>query len=171
MEFREVIARRYSVRAYKDKELTDEQVESVIEAARIAPSASNRQEWRFVVVRDAATRKKLAVAARNQAFVAQAPVVIAACAVTDEHRMTCGQLCYPIDVAIALEHAALAAADMGLGTCWIGAFDEKAVKGILGIPADVRVVELMPLGYPADKLGPKTRLPLEDILMWEGWRK
>ena len=171
MEFKDVVARRYSVRTYKDKELTDDVVEAVIEAARIAPSASNRQEWRFIVVRDAETRKKLAVAAHNQAFVGKAPAVIAACAVTDSHKMSCGQLCYPIDVAIALEHIALAAADMGLGTCWIGAFDEKAVRQILGVPEDVRVVELMPLGYPADKPGPKTRLPLADILMWEGWRK
>jgi len=170
MEFADVVQRRYSVRSYKDQELTDEQVEKVIEAARLAPSASNRQEWRFIVVRDPEKRKNLAAAAHGQEFVGKASAVIAACAVTDGHTMACGQLCYPIDVAIALEHVALAAADMGLGTCWIGAFDEKAVKQILGIPKDVRVVELMPLGYPADKPRPRTRLALDEIMMWEEWK-
>jgi nitroreductase len=170
MEFTDVVQRRYSVRAYKSQELTDGQVEKIIEAARLAPSASNRQEWRFIVVRDADKRKKLAAAAHDQGFVGQASAVVVACAVTDGHLMSCGQLCYPIDVAIALEHIALAATDMGLGTCWIGAFDEKAVKQILGVPKEVRVVELMPLGYPADKQHPKTRLALDEILMWDEWK-
>lgn len=170
MEFFEAVDKRYSVRAYSDKPVEQEKVEQIIDAARLAPSASNRQEWRFVVVRDAGTRKKLAEIAHKQEFVGQAPVVIAACAVTDGHLMACGQSCYPIDVAIALEHVALAAAALGLGTCWIGAFDEGAAKSLLGVPADVRIVDLMPLGYPADKPRPKRRLRLDEILMWDKWR-
>ena len=83
--------------------------------------------------------------------------------------MCCGQLCYPIDVAIALEHIALQATEEGLGTCWIGAFKEDEVRKILGIPADVRVVELMPLGYPATDGSPKRRLSSEEIVKWEKW--
>jgi nitroreductase len=171
MDFFDAVSARYSVRAYEARDVEDEKLEKVIEAARFAPSASNRQEWRFIVVKDAKKRKKLGDAAHKQAFVGEAPVVIAACAVTDGHLMSCGQPCYPIDVAIALEHVALAAAALGLGTCWIGAFDEAAAKAVLGVPADVRIVQLMPLGYPSDKPRPKTRLRLDEILMRDAWRK
>src|SRR5512136_2314620 len=150
MDVIDAIKTRKSVRVYLDRPIEDEKLNAVLEAARLAPSASNRQEWRFVIVRETETRKKLAAAAGGQAFVGEAPVVIVACAETDMHVMGCGQLCYPIDVAIALDHMSLAAVDLGLGTCWIGLFDEKKVKEILHIPDEIRVVELMPLGYPVD---------------------
>ena len=169
MTVQEAIQQRFSVRAYADKPVEEDKLLRVLEAARLAPSAGNRQEWRFVVVRDAATRSALAEAANGQAFVAQAPVVIAACASGEQHVMTCGQLCYPIDVAIALEHIALQATEEGLGTCWIGAFKEDEVRQLLGIPADTRVVELMPLGYPATEAPPKRRLELAEIVKWEKW--
>ena len=101
---------------------------------------------------------------------AEAPVVIVACAETDGHVMKCGQLCYPIDVAIALDHVSLAAVDLGLGSCWIGRFDENKVKEILRIPDEIRVVELMPLGYPSDpSVIAKNRLPLDGIVKYEHW--
>jgi len=171
MDFFDVVKNRYSTRAYQDRPVEEEKIFQVIEAARLAPSASNRQEWRFIVVRDLEKRQALGDIAHKQAFIGQAPVVIAACAATDDHMMSCGQPCYPIDVAIALEHISLAAVALGLGTCWIGAFDEAPAKKLLGVPADVRIVQLMPLGYPADKPRPKTRLRREEILMWDGWRK
>ena len=169
----EAIQTRQSVRAYQDREVEEDKLQRILEAARLAPSARNRQEWRFVVVRDAATRQRLSEAAKGQKQVAQAPIVIAGCAETDGAVMTCGQQCYPIDVAIALEHIALQAVEEGLGTCWIGAFEEEAAKEVLGIPVDapVRVVELMPLGYPADEPREKTRLAMEEIVMWEQWGK
>lgn len=169
MDFFEAVKSRYSARAYSDRPVEDDKLTKVLDAARLAPSASNRQEWRFIAVRDAETRKRLADIAHKQAFVAQAPVVLAACAVTDNHMMSCGQPCYPIDVAIALEHVALAATALELATCWIGAFDEVAAKKLLGVPADVRIVQLMPLGYPADKPRPKTRMRLDEIVMREKW--
>ncbi len=169
MTVREAIEQRFSVRAYQDRPVEEDKLRRVMEAARLAPSAGNRQEWRFVVVQDAETRKRLAEAANAQAFVGQAPVVIVACAVGEPHVMTCGQLCYPIDVAIALEHIALAATEEGLGTCWIGAFKEDEVRRILGIPAEVRVVELMPLGYPASTAPAKRRLELSEIVKREKW--
>jgi nitroreductase len=108
--------------------------------------------------------------ASHQQFVAEAPVVIVACAQTDNHVMQCGQLSYPIDVAIALDHMTLAAVELGLGTCWIGAFHEEAVKALLNIPEGVRVVGLLPLGYPSDpSIVQKTRLPFETIVKYDRW--
>ncbi len=171
MDVMEAIKRRCSVRSYQDRAVEKEKLEIILEAARLAPSASNRQEWRFIVVQDKNTRQRLMKAAKNQAFVGQASVVIVCCAETDNHAMSCSQLCYPIDVAIAIEHMALKATEEGLGTCWIGAFYEDQAKEILGIPKDIRVVELLTLGYP-DKPCPshKDRLSLKEIVMYEGWR-
>jgi nitroreductase len=121
-------------------------------------------------VRDPATRKQLSEAAMGQKFVGEAPVVLACCAETDGHVMACGQLCYSIDVAIAIDHITLCASADGLGTCWIGAFDEDKVKGILGIPPQIRVVGLLPIGYPKDPSRvEKNRLPLKDIIKHERW--
>ena len=172
MDVMEAIKKRYSVRSYQDRAVETEKLDSILEAVRLAPSASNRQEWRFVVVQDKGIRQRLMQAAKDQAFVGQAPVVIAACAKTDSHIMTCGQQCYPIDVAIAVEHMALKATEEGLGTCWVGAFYEDKVKEILGIPQDIRVVALLVLGYPVKlRPNPKDRLRLKEIVMYERWSK
>ena len=158
------------MRSYLSKPIEVEKLNAVLEAGRLAPSASNRQEWRFVVVSDETTRVRLAEAARSQDFVGEAPVVIVACAETDEHIMGCGQACYPIDVAIAVDHITLAAVDLGLGTCWIGAFNERKVKEILAIPRDIRVVALLPLGYPADSsVSKKRRLSFDEVVKYENW--
>lgn len=170
MNVMDAIKTRKSARAYIDQPVEDDKLNMILEAARLAPSASNRQEWRFVIVRELETRKKLAQIAGNQRFVGEAPIVIVACAETDGHVMNCGQPCYPIDVAIALDHITLAAVELGLGTCWIGNFDEKKVKELLGIPEQIRVVELMPLGYPADPSAiAKKRNPLDAIVKYERW--
>jgi nitroreductase len=168
MNVMEAIRKRKSVRKYLNKKVEEDKLFAVLEAGRLAPSASNRQEWRFIIVRDQVSKKKLAEAANNQSFIAEASIVIAACAETDEHVMSCGQACYPIDVAIALDHITLAAVELGLGTCWIGAFDEKKVKQILEIPSEVRVVALMPLGYPYDSsVVNKNRLSISEISKYE----
>ena len=170
MDVYEAIRKRKSVRRYKDKDVEQEKLMRILEAARLAPSAANKQEWRFLVVRDKEKRKKLSDAARGQKFVAEAPVVIACCAETDYHEMTCGQLCYPIDVAIAIDHITLAAVEEDLGTCWIGAFYEDKAKAILNIPDRIRIVELLTLGYPTDdSIKKKSRLPMETIVKWEKW--
>lgn len=170
MSVMDAIKTRKSVRSFLDQPVEDEKLRTILEAGRLAPSASNRQEWRYVIVRDRETRKKLAEAANWQTFVGEAPIVIVACAETDNHVMDCGQLCYPIDVAISLDHMALVAAELGLGTCWIGAFNEEKVKAILDIPEEVRVIELMPLGYPVDPTPKiKNRLPLNMIVKYERW--
>ncbi|MBN2329219.1 MAG: nitroreductase family protein [Candidatus Omnitrophica bacterium] len=170
MNVSEAILSRYSVRKYRDKPVEEDKIHKLLEAARLAPSANNRQEWRFVVVQDRKKRQALMRAAKNQEFVGEAPVVIACCAVTDNHIMTCGQKCYPIDVAIAMEHICLQAVEEGLGTCWIGAFYEESVKEELQIPDEVRVVELLTLGYPADQPSVKNRLRFDEIVMYENWK-
>jgi nitroreductase len=172
MDVMEAIKKRCSVRNYQNRGVEKEKLDKILEAARLAPSASNRQEWRFIVVQDKDTRQLLMKAAKNQAFVGEAPVVIACSAKTDGHVMTCGQACYPIDMAIAIEHMALEATEEGLGTCWVGAFYEDQVREILGIPQGIRVVELLTVGYPAKpSLGSKDRLSIEEIAMHERWGK
>ena len=172
MHVMDAIKTRKSVRSYLDKPVEDEKLRSILEAGRLAPSASNRQEWRYVIVRDRETRERIAEAANWQSFVGEAPVIIVAYAETDGHIMSCGQPCYPIDVAISLDHMTLVAAELGLGTCWIGAFNEKKVKEILGIPEHIRVVALMPLGYPSNPSPiEKNRLPLDMIVKYDRWQK
>ncbi len=163
------IQQRYAVRSYQARPVEKEKLAAVLEAARMAPSARNCQEWRFVVVQDAGLRKKLAAAANNQAFVGEAPVVIAACGINTAYTMRCGQPAYPINLAIAVDHMTLQAVEEGLGTCWVGSFCEDQVKQILGIPNDARVVELLTLGYPKDAAQPKKRLPIEQIVSHEQW--
>jgi len=170
MDVYQAIAARKSVRSFIDKEVPDETLFRILEAARLAPSARNFQEWRFIVVRDPTMRQKLAEAAKGQKQVAEAPVVLVCCAETNEHVMTCGQLCYPIDLAIVIDHITLCAVTESLGTCWIGAFYAEEVKKLLRIPPKVPVVSLLPMGYPRDpSIEPKDRLPLEKIVRYGGW--
>ncbi len=169
MDVFEAIKERRSVRAYDDKPVEKEKLNKIFEAARLAPSAANYQGWRFVVVTEKSKRKALMTAANNQGFVAEAPVVIACCAETDEHKMRCGEQCYPIDVAIAIDHITLAAVALSLGTCWIGSFYPDKVREILNIPKTIKVVELLTLGYPADSPRPKNRKTIEEIVHYEEW--
>jgi nitroreductase len=170
MEFNEVIRNRYSVREYLDKPVEADKLLRVLEAARLAPSGSNRQPWRFVVVQDPARRKAMAHACCDQAFIATAAVVIAGVGLMPDRMMSCNVPGDPVDLAIALEHIALAAVNEGLGTCWIGAFGQDAVRGVLGIPATAKVIEVMALGYPANTLPAKTRKCMEEIVCHEQWR-
>lgn len=164
-----VIQSRRSIRSYDSRNVEEDKLLRVLESGRLSPSAGNRQERRFIVVKDTNTRKLLSEAANNQRFVAEAPVVIAACSVENEYIMKCGQLAYPIDTAIAVDHMTLQAVEEGLGTCWIGAFDEEKVKELLNIPHDIRVVTLLPLGYPLTIPQPTPRKSLDEIVMWEKW--
>ncbi len=165
------ILQRYAVRNYLPRPVEPEKLAIVLEAARLAPSARNVQEWRFVVVQDAALRAELVQVANNQAFVGEAPVVIACCAIKSDYIMRCGHPAYLIDLAIAIEHIALQAAEEGLGTCWIGSFHEGKARALLGIPESVRVVEFLTLGYPRDKASdhPKNRLKISEIVSYEKW--
>jgi len=167
MQVFDAVKERRSVRRYRERPVEEAKLRKVLEAARLAPSAGNHQPWKFVVVLDEAKRRALARAAQNQTFVAEAPVVIAACATKTDHIMANGQHCYPIDVAIAIDHMTLAAVEEGLGTCWIGAFSEPQVKKILAVPDEVRVVALLALGYPHPGARTSKRKSLDEIVCYE----
>jgi len=164
MDIFEAIANRRSIRAYKNEPVPAESLEKVLEAARLAPTAANRQEFKFIVVTDEATRKALVPACNNQAFVGQAGVVIVACATNPERRF------HAVDVAIAVDHMTLAAHALGLGTCWIGAFSEEKVKELLGIPEEVKVVILLPVGIPAKEGVMRPRKPKEELFVKDKWQ-
>jgi nitroreductase len=170
MDFLELVTSRYAVRSYESRPVDEDTLNRVLEAARLAPSASNRQEWKFVVVRDPQIRRRLAVACMNQTFIAGAPVVIAGVGLMPDRIMTCEVPADPVDLAIALEHLSLAAVAEGLGTCWIGAFSQDEVRQVLGIPGSVKVIGVMTLGYPADSPRPKTRKAMDEIVCYDRCR-
>ena len=165
----DLIEKRKSIRSYKSQAVKEEDLNYVLEAFRKAPSAKNLQPWKLVVVRDKKKINDLAIACNNQTFLSEAPVLIVACAIEDEaYGMMGGYMnSYPVDIGIAFEHLILAAAEKGLGTCWIGAFKEKLVKDLLDIPKDVRVVAVTPLGYPAAEGSLKGRKPLSEIICYD----
>jgi nitroreductase len=167
MDVFNAISQRSSVRAYKATDVEEDKLKKILEAARLSPSASNRQEWKFVVVRNREIKKRLARAAFGQTFIGEAPVVIVACGTETKAIMACGQPAYTVDVSIACAFMVLQACELGLGTCWIGAFNEDEVKNILEIPEEVRVVAVTPLGYPAHPLSQKSRKGLDQIVCFE----
>lgn len=169
MEFMEVVRRRRSIRAYKSREVEERILKEILEAARWAPSAKNLQMWKLVVVRDPDKKKALAKASFDQNFIAEAPLVIAAVALDPGHVMSCGVPAYAVDLAIAVEHMVLAACDKGLGSCWIGAFEQEKVREILGIPSCCKVVALLPIGYPAESPEPPPRKPLSEIVSYDAF--
>lgn len=169
MDVAQAIRTRCSCRNYQDRPIEQEKLLAVLEAARQAPSAKNLQDWRFVVVTDRQTKKKLVAAANNQTFLENAGAIIVACTVSD-HVMRCGQAVGPIDVAIALEHMCLQATELGLATCWIGSFYPDRVRPIVGMPENVTIIELLALGYPADAPKEHRREALNRIACFEKWQ-
>ena len=165
----DVILKRYSCRAYQDKSIEQDKLDCILEAARLAPSARNMQDWRFVVVTDRQVKSRVAATTNRPEVFEKAGAIIAACSNSD-YVMQCGQTIGPIDVAIALEHICLQAADLGLGTCWIGSFDAGKVRQILAIPEDVAIIELMTVGYPADSKPEPKREPIEKIVCYDTWK-
>jgi nitroreductase len=169
MDVFKAIEGRRSIRKYQTMDVEDEKIDKIIESARIAPSAANRQEWKFLVVKDQNTRDKLVEACNGQKFVAQAPVLILACSTESEKVMPCGQYAYTVDLSIALSFMILEATELELGTCWLGAYNEEMVKSILNIPEEIRVVGITALGYPDENPGPRPRKTTEQILVKEIW--
>lgn len=167
MEVMAAVQARRSIRVFEKRDVEEEKLARVLEAGRLAPSARNLQEWKFVVVRDKAVRKRLIAAAKNQTFVGQAPVVIVGCGTITDYTMSCGQLSYPVDVAIAMTQMTLQAVAEGLGTCWVCAFNEAEVAALLGIPDGVRVVALLPLGYPGEEPAQRSRKDAAEVVCWE----
>lgn len=178
MDFIDVIAARKSVRGYSDKPVEDEKLSKVLEAARLAPSWANKQCCRYVVVKDKAKIQELSGILNG--WLKQAPVIIVACADPKDSGDRNGMNYYLVDVGISMQQLVLAATDLELGTCWIGAFDEAKIKKALGIPENIKVVAMSPVGYPADKEGLGSKLiktivrsgkrkPLAEIFHREKW--
>jgi len=170
MEFSELIEGRYSVRAYRPDPVEDEKLRQVLEAARLAPTAANRQPFQLIVIQTAGREAELKRIYGRDWFV-QAPFVICACAVSAQGwvRRDDGKSYVDVDVAIAMDHLILAAANAGLGTCWIAAFDPDAAREVLGLPDGVEPIAFTPLGYPADQPGVKKRKALSDLVRYERW--
>jgi len=158
MDTIEAIRSRRSIRRYKTDPIPKEHLEIILEAGRLAPSARNRQPWHFVIVTDGGVRVRLAGACMGQLWLARAPVMIVAVGLPEVSRAW-----YPIDVSIALQNMVLAATSLGYGTCWVGAFHEGAIKAILGIPREAKVIAVCPLGVPAEQPRPRKRKPPEEI--------
>lgn len=137
-----------------------------MEAARLAPSATNRQPWKFILVEKQKLRDQLAEMARNP-FVSEAPICIVAVCTEKDWMLSSGIHAYAVDVAIAIDHITLAAVAEGLGTCWIGDFDQEPAMELLNIPEEHIIVELLPIGFPADEPKAKKRKPMEEIICWD----
>ncbi|MGQ9681277.1 MAG: nitroreductase family protein [Anaerolineae bacterium] len=169
MDFWQVVRRRYSVRSFASEQpVSDEAVLGLLSAAIEAPSAGNRQPWHFYVVRDPALRAGLVRAAGGQDFIAEAPVAIVVCAHAERSARRYGERGATLyclqDTAAAVEHILLAATALGLGTCWVGAFDEEQARAVLQVPPELRPVAIIPIGYPA-KPGERStgRRPVSDV--------
>lgn len=169
MEFSNLIQRRYSVRAYKPDPVEDDKLQGLLEAARLGPSAANRQALRFIVIHTEGREEELQRIYNRDWFV-QPPLVICACGIPSENWVRKDSKNYnDVDVAIAMDHLILAATDAGLGTCWIAAFDVNAAREVLHLPDHVEPIAFTPLGYPAVQPGPKKRKDLSELVRYERW--
>ncbi|MFP4484914.1 MAG: nitroreductase family protein [Spirochaetaceae bacterium] len=160
---------RVSIRDFTEEPISQEQLDSVLNAGRLAPSAKNRQAWRFVVVTDADLRNELQEASFGQEYVGKAPVIIAVCTTNVEYKMPNGLLSYPVDLGIAGAFMMIQAAHEGLGSCPITTFKEQEVKSLLTIPYAMRVVMLLLLGHPAESPEPPERNSLDRVVAYQHW--
>lgn len=171
MDFQDLVQTRYSCRDYLDRPVEEEKLRLVLEAARMAPTAADRQPFRLVVVRDPMVRERMSEVYMRHWFYS-APVIICACGIRTEAWVRNDHRHYTdVDAAIVMDHLILQAADLGLGTCWVADFDEEAARHVLHLPRNVEPVVLTPLGYPAPtpegRLKTKRRRPLEELIHWD----
>ena len=159
------IEERKSIRSYLDKEVEEEKLLAVLEAGRLAPSARNRQQWHFYVVSNVEYKKAIMAISRDQSMIAEAPILLVVTA-TDDYVMGCKIPAYVVDPTIALTHMLLEANAQGLGTCWIGSYDQDAIKEILSIPVTETVVGITPLGYANDVGRERSRKELTEIVSY-----
>lgn len=172
MNIYELIKKRRSIRKYEPKEIEQDKLERVLDAARLAPSGKNVQAWKFIVVRDSQRKEQLVDACKGQKFMAEADAAVAVAVNEEEVYQGHGNYMtsFAVDGAIALDHLILAATHEGLGTCWIGAFDENKVREILQVPQPYRIVALTPLGYPAQEGRDRGRKSLDEVVVFETWK-
>ena len=168
MDVMDAIKTRRSIRSYLPKPIEDEILAMILEAARLAPTASNQQELKIVVVKEESIKNAMIHACVGQQFIAEAPVVLVMCS-TKQRDMLCGQPTRTIDCSIAFSFILLEAQELGLGMCWIGSFQAFEIQAILGIPEDYEVVALAPIGYAAN-LGYKTsRKRISELVCYNKW--
>lgn len=170
MEFQSIITNRYSVRNYRDDPVEDEKLHLILEAARLAPTASNRQPFQLVVVHTAGREDELSQIYRQPWFV-QAPVIICVCGIPalSPIRSENKRNYLDVNVGIIMDHMILAAASLGLGTCMVGAFYADKASQILGLPDDVDPILFTTVGYADNGIRPKERKPLSDLVRYEHW--
>ncbi len=170
MNFSELVQKRYSVRAYKPEAVADDKLGQVLEAARLAPTAANKQPIQFIVIHTAGRQEELKRIYNRDWFV-QAPLVICACKIEAQGwvRRQDSKNYSDVDVAIAMDHLILAATELGLGTCWIGAFEPAVARQVLGLPEGVEPMAFTPLGYPGDEPKPKKRKERAEVVRYEHW--
>ncbi len=171
MDFEELITTRYSVRAYKPLAVAQEKLDRILEAARLAPTAANRQPIRVIVIHTEGREEELKRIYGQDWFV-QPPFVLAVCSIKNKAWVRSryeGKSYADVDAAIVMDHIVLAATNEGLGTCWVAAFDPEAAREVLGLPEGVEPIVFTPLGYADDEAGPKKRQDLETLVMHEGW--
>jgi nitroreductase len=167
MEYLELIHHRYSVRGYQPLPVEKDKLLKVLEAARLAPTACNRQPFRFYVIptpgREVALRRIY-----PRPWFTEAPLLICACAIPAQGwKRRDGKNYTDVDVTIAMDHLILAAADLGLGTCWVAAFDPAAAREVLALPEDEEPIVFTPLGYPSEPIKSKVRRPLSEIVVFK----
>jgi len=167
MDFLELAKKRYSIRAYKSTPVEDEKLKYILEAARMAPTGSNQQAFQLIVVHTKGREEELGRIYGKDWFV-QAPIIICACATTSPSQSYNEGRSYR-NVAIVMDHLILAATNLGLGTCWIGAFDPKAARDILGLPEEVKPIVFATVGYSDDEPRPKVRKSIDELIRYEHW--
>lgn len=166
MEFQEVIKRRYSVRAYKPDDISSEVIDKLLEAARMAPTACNYQSFKLFVIKTAAYKEELRKIYSWEWFV-QAPYVIGICGIPQESWVRRdGKNYVDVDAAIVMDHIILQATDLGLGTCWVGAFNPEAARKFLHLSSEIEPIAFTPIGYPADKPGIRKRKPMVELVQF-----
>jgi nitroreductase len=174
MDIFQVFSDRRSIRKYKDTSVERDKIEKILDAARLAPSWKNMQCWRFLVLTDPRQCAKTLDAFPDdnpgKKAIAGAPVVIVVCADPLESGVENGIEYYIADTAIAFEHLCLAAHALGLGTCWMGWYNEEQIKQALGIPSAIRIIGITPLGYPDQEPKPRPRNALEEIMFFNEWQ-
>jgi nitroreductase len=185
MELHEIILSRHSVRDFSEQQIEPEKLEIILQSGRMAPSAQNKQCWRYIVLQDKDNIKNFArhigFLGTVNFFIAKAPLIIVACADPRRSAKINGQDYYLVDTAISFQQMMLSALSLGIGSCWLAAFNENSVRSFLNVPSNIRVVGISPFGYPKDKkslyskalktfAGSNTRLDKNKIISWEKWK-
>ena len=169
MDFSELIVRRYSVRAYRETPVELEKLAAVLEAGRLAPTAANRQPFGIIIARPQSNPDAFRRLYRRAWFL-QAPYVLCVCVITENAWINLESKNYAaVDAAMVISHMALQAADLGLGSCIIAAFDPPTARELFELPAGVEPVLMLTLGYPADQPGEKIRKPLAELIHQGRW--